>query len=358
MHLITLARYFRHLRRHKAIGLTLVLNMLLLSVLGNALCFYFFDSQHHDGLTFGDALWYSIISITTIGYGDYSAVSLGARLGTFLFVVIGGLGSFSVLLGMAIDWVANYSMREVRGMSQIVAENHILIVNFPSLARVVQLIEELQADPQYGGAEIVIVADNLDTMPISNSRVLFVNGPILEQETYDRAKIGAAKLAIVLATSYGDPNSDAVVASAVAVIDSLNSDIYVVAECLNPKHRMLFDSVHSNAIVHSLSISGNLFAQEVHDPGVAQMMDVITSNQRGTTLFSTEATTSTETSYKDLAIELLHRDINLICVNRGNDSLTAFASLDPSEGDRVIYAASQRVTWEEIISAAPPLPRS
>lgn len=349
MILVTLSRYFRRMRRHKAMSLGVILSLMGVSVLGNAACFYLFDRPHQDGLTLGDALWYSLISITTIGYGDYSAVSLGARLGTVLFVVVLGLGTFSVLLGMVIDWFADLAVREQRGMSTILAKDHILIVNFPSASRVMQLIDELASDPHHQDREIVIVSDSLETLPFSRANTLFVRGPILEQETYQRARVSDARMAIVLATSYADLNSDAVVASAVAVIDSLKPDVHIVAECMNPKHRMLFATVRCDAIVSSLSISGNLLVQEVHDPGVAQMVEVITSNVRGTTLFSTAVDENDmPQSYQQLAVELLNHDVNLMSVNRREETHTSFRNLVPAPGDRLIYAASRRLSWSEL----------
>ncbi len=172
-------------------------------------------------------------------------------------------------------------------MSNIVAKDHILIVNFPSVDRVSQLIQELKSDPQHENREIVVISDKISELPIQEDNVLFVAGPVLEQGTYLRAKAEDCKMVIVLATSYADLNSDAIVASAVSVIDSVNSNAHIVAECLNEKHRMLFNSVNCNAIVFSMKISGNLLAQETHDPGVAQLVDTITSNIRGTTLFTT-----------------------------------------------------------------------
>lgn len=351
MILVTLTRYLRRARRHKGMGIGAVLTLMAISVIGNALCFYWFDRPHQDGLTLGDALWYSVISITTIGYGDYYAVSLGARLGTFFFIVVMGLGSFTVLLGMSIDWFAEFSAKEQRGMGSVMAKDHILIVNFPSAARIAHLIGELACDPHHQDREIVIISDTIETLPFSKPNTLFVRGSVLEQETYERARVKQASMAIVLATSYSDPNSDAVVASAVAVIDSLNGDIHIVAECLNPNHRVLFASVHCDAIVSSMTISGNLLVQEAHDPGVAQMIDVITSNARGTTLFSTKVAEShSRHGYKAMAVELLDHDVNLISINRNRESHTSFNQLYPTVGDRVIYAASRRLSWNDLKS--------
>ncbi len=107
---VLIARMVRRLRRRKSLGFGLVLLAVLVSLLGNAACFWVFDGPSA-GLSFEDAVWYSVISITTIGYGDYSASSLGARLGTLVFIVGIGLSSFTVFLGMLVDWGMELAMR-------------------------------------------------------------------------------------------------------------------------------------------------------------------------------------------------------------------------------------------------------
>ena len=345
-----LFRLYRKIRARKAISLLLVLTLVLISLLGNAICFYVFDDQ-----AFLDALWYSIISITTIGYGDFSATSLGARLGTIFFVVLLGLATFTTFLSMIIDWGTDLVLKGRFGMGKIVASNHALIVNFPTAARVRHVIEELQSDPSHIDREIVVISDQIEKLPFSMDNVLFIHGSILEKETYERAKADQAAMAIVLATSYEDTNSDAIVASAVSVIKSLNTEIQVVAECVSEKHRMLFDAVHCNAIVPGRKISDNLLVQEVHDPGIAQLIDVITSNSKGSTLFSSVVTESlSSVSYNDMAKTLLDKDINILCVNRGPQTCTRFSNLSPQADDRVIYVADERLTWSSLLQQAAP----
>ena len=323
--------------------------VLVISILGNATCYYVFD--HAKKPTVGDALWFSVISLSTIGYGDLQADSVGARLGTVLFVIVFGLGSFSLMVGLLFEWVAERLSRERKGMSSIGAEGHILIVNFPSLHRIEQIIDELCADRDHGGREIVIITDKIDELPVRKKNVSFVKGAVLDDETYRRAGIENARLAIVLATDYGDTTSDAVVASAVAVIESMNEAIYTVAECLAPRHRMLFDSVHCNAVVFSHTISGNLLTQEILDPGVARMMDALTSNIHDSCLFATEVIDPpTEYSYRNLATAMVKQDMSLVCVQRQDDMITSFASAYLIHGDRMIYVGRHRVSWEHILA--------
>ncbi len=357
MPLIQLIRLYRRMRSRRHVGLAAVSVLLLIAVIGNAVCFYVFDGPGYeragDPLTFGDAIWYSLISMTTIGYGDYYASSAGARVGTVIFVVVIGLGTFSFVIGIAIDSLSDMASRRRRGMTRAHATGHVLIVNVPSEQRLRQLLQELQSDPHYVSSDVVVVSDTLEELPIRDDHVLFVRGSVLERDTYERADVATANMAIVLATSYDDATSDAVVASAVAVIDSLNPDVNIVAECINPKHKQLFDSVRCDSIVFSMGISGNLLVQEAQDPGIAQLIEVVTSNTHGTTLFSTQVPDSgTERSYDALAREFLDRDINLLCVNRGPDSLTSFKDITTRAGDRLIYAASRRIPWEDLVSAA------
>lgn len=343
---ILLTRLIRQIRSSRPWGIGAITLVLLIAVLGNAICFYAFERQAYPELDFEDALWYSIISITTIGYGDFSATTTPARLATVLFVVIVGLSTFSLLFGTIIDWFTDIALRGDRGMSTVHARNHTLIVHFPSEARVRQLIAELRSETRN---DIIIVSDQIESLPFQEPNVHFVRGSSVSEATYARASIAQAAKAIVLATSYSDYSSDAVVAAAASVIDHLKPEIHLVAECLDDQHRMLFNSVNTDAIVSVMRITGNLLVQESQDPGVSQLFNIITSNLEGDTLFSTRVQSPADASYSVLCKSLIEQDINLLAVIRGPQTFTTFRNIQPAVGDNLVYLGSRRLTWPEFL---------
>ena len=53
--------------------------LLSIALLGNAVCFYLFEHDIKPELTWADSLWFSIVSISTMGYGDITPATTGAR---------------------------------------------------------------------------------------------------------------------------------------------------------------------------------------------------------------------------------------------------------------------------------------
>ena len=348
-------RLLRRLRRRRRLGVALLLLVLALSIAGNALTFYFFDRGHepHPDLTVADAFWYSVVSITTIGYGDLSATTTGARIGTAIFIVVLGLAAFTSAIGIGVDWILDRAFRERAGLGSVVARNHVLIVNFPNERRVRQIVEEFLSDPSHRNDEIVVVTDQIEALPFEERNVYFVRGAPLEEETYHRANVKQARQAIVLSTGYDDPNSDSVAASAVSILGHLNPEIAIVAEVLDARHSLLFHGTKNASLVYTFRMANNMLVQEAQDPGVSILAHAIVSNQQVEgTLASTriEAAVEPSWSYRDAAKNLLEHDVNLVGVIRGDNVHLSFENISLTENDRLVYICPTRHDWEAIRS--------
>lgn len=318
-----------------------------ISVLGNALTFFYFESPVQPALTIADSFWYSIISITTIGYGDFSASTLGARIGTVVFIVLVGLVAFTATAGMLIDWVLELRIKEQTGMANIQVKGHLLIINFPNEARVRQIVEEFVSDPSHKNDDIVIITDAVTTLPFSHPNLSFVRGSPLEEETHIRALLSDAAKVIILSTNYDDPNSDSVVASVASVIHHLSPHARVVAECLSPKHSLLFANLKVVTLVYPLRMANNLLVQETQDPGVTLLTRAMMSNMLSGTLASTKVDSLVQDamSYEQVAVKLLRQDINLVGVIRDEQVHFKFGDLFLAVGDLLVYISSSRHSW-------------
>ena len=237
-----LNRLLAQMRRRKEVGLGLLLIVVLISITGNAATFYLLEGDSQ-GLGIGDALWYSIVSITTIGYGDLAPDSMGARIGTAIFIVLLGLSAFTAAIGMTVDWLIDLQLKERTGLGRALARDHLLIVNYPSERRVRQVIDEFLGDPRHKDDEIVVITDKVDSLPFDLRNGHFVRGSPLEEETYSRANVGDARQAIVLSPGYDDPSSDSVNASIVSILEHLNPEIRTVVESAERQARAAVQGV-------------------------------------------------------------------------------------------------------------------
>lgn len=324
------------------------------SIIGNALCFRIFDSTNDTLIGWGDALWYSVISITTIGYGDFYAVSLGARLGTIIFIIILGLFAFTMLLGILTEQGINYLEKGRKGMGNILDQGHLLIVNYPGAQRLQQLLHEIWADNQHSKQRVVLVSDTITETPNIDGPLEFIHGSPLDHDSYQRAAAQDAAIALILPADYNNSHSDAITASAMEVLSSLAPQLKIVAECLDKKRSHLFTHAGENtSIVCGNHMATNMMIQELADPGVAATMEEITSNRLGATLYTTTLSgTISDSAYIDFAQALLPAGINVIAVTRNESVHTLFNDMRLHSNDALVYIANERKSWVEISALA------
>ena len=346
----SITRLLKQIRRRRGLGVLTLIAVLLFSIVGNSVSFYIFERVVEAPPSIWDSLWYSAISISTIGYGDLSATTVGARIGTAVFILLIGLAAFTTVVGLVVDWIVDIRYKERTGMGTSSVRDHLIIVNFPSESRVRQIIEEYARDDHYRGCEIVLVTDQIQELPFTIRNVSFVRGSPIEEDTYERANVLQARQSIVLSPSYDDPRSDSLVASIAFVIEHMNPDGDIVVEVLDPKHSVLFSASKRISQVYTLRVANNLLVQEAQDPGVNLLTQAIISYEIEGTLASTtvKSVPAGPLPYTEIAKMLLDHGVNLVGVIREGTVMVQFDDLDMGGDDSLVYISKSRQSPEAL----------
>lgn len=84
--------------------------------------------------TLYDGFWYSIVTLTTVGYGDYYPVtSIGKVIG--LIVIFSSLGVLGFLIGSFTNIIQNRMEKKKRGFFGTSFSNHFVIIGWDSFAK-------------------------------------------------------------------------------------------------------------------------------------------------------------------------------------------------------------------------------
>ncbi|RZT00006.1 potassium channel family protein [Aquimarina brevivitae] len=97
---------------------------------------YYFESTAEEGniLNLKDAYWYSIVTLTTVGYGDFYPLTFWGRTIGFLFV-LGSLGILGLLVTELSLGMSNYIRKKKEGYFGTKMENHCIIIGWDSFSQ-------------------------------------------------------------------------------------------------------------------------------------------------------------------------------------------------------------------------------
>lgn len=124
------------------VGLKLIIAVIAI-VWYSASGYLFFEIEAKPDLTWADALWWSLVTMTTVGYGDYFPQTLGGRYLVGVPTMIFGISVLGYLLSSVATYLLESKSKELKGMKQVKVEDHVLIVHFSDTHRVLQMVTEL-----------------------------------------------------------------------------------------------------------------------------------------------------------------------------------------------------------------------
>ncbi len=123
----------------------------------------FFESQNPEAsiLTFGDACWFTIVTLTTVGYGDlYPITPVGKALG--LIVILCSLGLISFCVGQVSTKIGMYMEKKKLGLFGIDTEDHIIVIGWNEFSK--NVVDQLIITQN----NIVLVVNNKEDIDLVN----------------------------------------------------------------------------------------------------------------------------------------------------------------------------------------------
>jgi len=264
-----------------------------------------------------DALWWSLVTMTTVGYGDISPATAGGRAMAVL-VMFFGIGLLGTLSATLAGVLVERKMKEDRGMSSYAFKAHIILCRWNHRARII--LSELRAERSTAKVPVVLIA-NEASKPLDDEDLFFVQGEPNE-ENLNKANLAQAKTVILLGEDTLHPEQrDAQVVLTALAVESINPSAYTIVELVDAANIRHCRRAKANEIIVASEIGSRLMARACVNHGITEVVSELLRVGEGNELYKLSVPPSlVGKTYLDVLTELKREhDTIVVAVQKGEE---------------------------------------
>jgi voltage-gated potassium channel len=219
-----------------------------------------------------DALYMTVITLSTIGYAEVHELSTEGRVFT-IFLILGGVTTFLYAATAAIRAVVSGEVRELLGrqrMERSLAQmqDHLIVCGYGRMGRLVCQEFSRQRLP------FVVVEVNPELLVgFDQPYGIPLNGDAASDETLKQAGVERARALVTVMTSDADNLYTTMSARL------LNKKVFIVARVEDPKAEQKLRRAGANRVVSPYQIGGVRLAQAVLRPTVVDFIELATKTE-------------------------------------------------------------------------------
>ena len=219
--------------------------------------------------------WWAIVTMTTVGYGDFSPSTPEGRLFA-VFIMFAGIALVSLLTASISSIYVAKRIREDKGLEKINISDHIVLCGWNQNAE--SIIDSLRNLSEKDSLHLVLVNDIHEDI-VNHLRnkykdidLHFVAGDFTSEEILKRASIEDAKTVVVIPNiddeKIGSPDEKTIFAT--LTIKSISSTVRVVAYLMQRENLTHIRRANVDEVVLSDDFGAYMLASHVMDPGIPQ----------------------------------------------------------------------------------------
>ncbi len=218
-----------------------------------------------EGADFLDALFMTVITITTIGYEEYVPLSNKGRIFT-IFLALGGVGFFFYILALFSEIIVKNTIENLWGKRMekkiTTLSNHCILCGFGRIGR--YIYEFIKHE-----LPVVVIEKNQEILKeLREKEILHIEGDATSEEVLIKAGIERAKYLVAVL------GEDAENVYIVLTARNLNPNLYILARADNPKVEKKLYQAGASRVLSPYVIGARKMALSLLKPNVMDFMEI------------------------------------------------------------------------------------
>ncbi|MCK4956724.1 MAG: potassium channel protein [Candidatus Cloacimonetes bacterium] len=259
---------------------------ILIVVFLGAFAIMFFEPGYGNIKHFFDAIWWALVTITTVGYGDLYPVTFWGRIIGIIFIFLGFI-IFSTFTAFIASSFIDQKIKERKGLNKVKLRNHFMLCGWNNSSR--KILDFLMENQDKNLPPIVLIneLEEADISVIKNHYesidIRFIRGDFTNQEILNRANVTEAAQ-IILMYDKSKPDSSP---SDERTIIAAHNILYLKPKGkinLQLKEGKYLPNIQrekiSNVVIYG-DVGGNLLANSTLNPSVPIFIQELLKHRKG-----------------------------------------------------------------------------
>ncbi len=218
-------------------------------------------------LKFLEALYMTVITITTVGFGEVRPISETGRIFT-IFIIFLGMGIVAYMLGVIAQTMVEFHMRSILGRRKLglkirSLKNHYIICGFGRIGKIIA--EELKSN---GIPLLVIDKDPGSREALDGCDIAYIIDDATSEDVLVEAGIDKAKGLVAVLSS--DANNLFITMTA----RGLNPDLFILARADEEHTDKKLLRAGANQVMLPYRIGGQKMAHSIVKPAVSDFLEL------------------------------------------------------------------------------------
>lgn len=237
-------------------------------------------------LTLFEAVWMTMTTLVTVGYGDFVPETTVGRLSTILLMFISAITLLTLIVSDYIEYRFYRRERILTGRWIYNMKDHIVIINTPRSGGeqyFMRFASQIRSVPEYHTVPIMLLTRQFPgglPAELSDCGMVHFHGAGNDPEALKAVHAGSARHIIVLAADESDPFSDSLTFDIAHRLVESNLGARTTVECVSDHNRDRFKTLGVRTTIRPVRTYPEIMVRAVVAPGSEKVLEDMFNYER------------------------------------------------------------------------------